>query len=202
MSIALLYERSEPDEMGIKLTAKKLGVELAFIPFRKIAFSIYNNNNYWQGDSMSQEDEGYGYGIDIGYVINREGIIDFEISESGDIRIIGAGEGEAISEKRKNAIQQIILRILTPYGTVFDENGRPIAFGSELHSMIGMKDTDLNRMAIQAYVMSCLQDYAALEAITEITVDFIREGIIQIKLGVKLKDDNEILFETFTICGQ
>jgi glutathione synthase/RimK-type ligase-like ATP-grasp enzyme len=40
MSIALLYERSETDEIGIKLTAKKLGVELDYIPFRKIAFSI------------------------------------------------------------------------------------------------------------------------------------------------------------------
>ena len=44
MSIALLYERSETDEMGIKLTAKKLGIELAFIPFRKIALSISNND--------------------------------------------------------------------------------------------------------------------------------------------------------------
>ena len=150
---------------------------------------------------MSQEDEGFGYGIDIGYTVNREGIIDFEVSESGDIRIIGAGEGEAISEKRKNAIQQIILRILTPYGSIPDENGRPTAFGSELHSMIGMKDTDLNKMAIQAYVMSCLQDYQALESIHEIRVDFISPGTIQIKLGIKLKDDDEILFETFNIGG-
>ena len=44
MSIALLYERSETDEMGIKLTAQKLGVDLTFIPFRKIAFSLFNNN--------------------------------------------------------------------------------------------------------------------------------------------------------------
>lgn len=40
MSIALLYERSEVDEMGIKLTAETLGIDLTFIPFRKIAFSI------------------------------------------------------------------------------------------------------------------------------------------------------------------
>jgi glutathione synthase/RimK-type ligase-like ATP-grasp enzyme len=40
MSIALLYERSENDENGIKLTAKQLGIDLTFIPFRKIAFSI------------------------------------------------------------------------------------------------------------------------------------------------------------------
>lgn len=40
MSIGLLYERSENDENGIKLTAQELGIDLAFIPFRKIAFSI------------------------------------------------------------------------------------------------------------------------------------------------------------------
>jgi glutathione synthase/RimK-type ligase-like ATP-grasp enzyme len=40
MSIALLYERSENDEAGIKLTAQQLGIDLAFIPFRKIALAI------------------------------------------------------------------------------------------------------------------------------------------------------------------
>ncbi len=40
MSIALLYERSENDENGIKLTAKQLSIDLTFIPFRKIALAI------------------------------------------------------------------------------------------------------------------------------------------------------------------
>ena len=40
MSIALLYERSEPDENGIKFTAQQLGVEVTFLPFRKIELSI------------------------------------------------------------------------------------------------------------------------------------------------------------------
>jgi glutathione synthase/RimK-type ligase-like ATP-grasp enzyme len=40
MSIALLYERSENDENGIKLTAKQLGIKLTYIPFRKIALSV------------------------------------------------------------------------------------------------------------------------------------------------------------------
>ncbi len=40
MSIGLLYERSENDENGIKLTAEQLGIDLTFIPFRKIAVSI------------------------------------------------------------------------------------------------------------------------------------------------------------------
>jgi glutathione synthase/RimK-type ligase-like ATP-grasp enzyme len=40
MSIALLYERSENDEAGIKQTAQQLGLDLKFIPFRKIALAI------------------------------------------------------------------------------------------------------------------------------------------------------------------
>ncbi len=40
MSIGLLYERSENDENGIKLTAQEMGIDLTFIPFRKIALAI------------------------------------------------------------------------------------------------------------------------------------------------------------------
>lgn len=43
MSIALLYERSENDENGIKKTAEELKIPLTFIPFRKIALSISKN---------------------------------------------------------------------------------------------------------------------------------------------------------------
>ncbi len=43
MSIALLYERSENDEMGIKLTADELGIDLTYLPFRKIAIAIHGN---------------------------------------------------------------------------------------------------------------------------------------------------------------
>jgi glutathione synthase/RimK-type ligase-like ATP-grasp enzyme len=40
MSIALLYERSETDETGLKLTAHEMNIDLTFIPFRKIALTI------------------------------------------------------------------------------------------------------------------------------------------------------------------
>jgi len=40
LSIALLYERSEADEMGIRLTAEEMGIDLTYVPFRKIALSI------------------------------------------------------------------------------------------------------------------------------------------------------------------
>jgi glutathione synthase/RimK-type ligase-like ATP-grasp enzyme len=40
VTIGLLYENSENDERGIRLTAEELGVGLTFIPFRKVAVSI------------------------------------------------------------------------------------------------------------------------------------------------------------------
>jgi glutathione synthase/RimK-type ligase-like ATP-grasp enzyme len=43
MSIALLYERSETDETGIKFTAQEMGIDLTFIPFRKIVLAISKN---------------------------------------------------------------------------------------------------------------------------------------------------------------
>ncbi len=42
MKIGLLYERSETDEMGIKLTAKELGIDLKYIPFRKISVCLHD----------------------------------------------------------------------------------------------------------------------------------------------------------------
>lgn len=40
MSVGLLYERSENDENGIKLTAEELGIDITYLPFRKVAVSI------------------------------------------------------------------------------------------------------------------------------------------------------------------
>lgn len=43
--IAILYDRSESDELGIRLTAKQMGIDLEFLPFYKIAFG-FNKNGY------------------------------------------------------------------------------------------------------------------------------------------------------------
>jgi glutathione synthase/RimK-type ligase-like ATP-grasp enzyme len=67
MSIALLYERSETDEMGIKLTAEKMGVDLTYIPFRKIALSIHKN-----GFTAKTKGKDYTQTIkDVAVVLNR-----------------------------------------------------------------------------------------------------------------------------------
>ncbi|MCJ7635038.1 hypothetical protein MUP77_21935 [Candidatus Bathyarchaeota archaeon] len=44
MSIAILYEYPETDEMGIRQTAKEMGVDLIYIPFRKISVLIGNDS--------------------------------------------------------------------------------------------------------------------------------------------------------------
>ncbi len=67
MSIGLLYERSENDEMGIKLTAEEMGIHLTYIPFRKIALSI---DNY--GYAVRSKGKDYSSTIkDIAVVLNR-----------------------------------------------------------------------------------------------------------------------------------
>ena len=68
MSIGLLYERSENDENGIKLTAEELGVNLTFIPFRKIAIVINSRNGY----KVTSKGKDYTNTIkDIAVVMNR-----------------------------------------------------------------------------------------------------------------------------------
>lgn len=67
MSIALLYERSETDELGIKQTADQLGIKLEFLPFRKIALS-FSKNNY----SFKTKGKDYTNIIEnVGVVLNR-----------------------------------------------------------------------------------------------------------------------------------
>ncbi len=67
MSIALLYERSENDENGLKLTAQQLGIDLTFLPFRKIALSIGK-------DGFNAKTKGKNYTStidDVAVVLNR-----------------------------------------------------------------------------------------------------------------------------------
>jgi len=67
MNIALLYERSETDETGIKLTAQDMGIDLTFIPFRKIALTISKN-----GFNAKTKGKDYtGTFKDVAVVLNR-----------------------------------------------------------------------------------------------------------------------------------
>jgi glutathione synthase/RimK-type ligase-like ATP-grasp enzyme len=43
LSIAIMYEHADTDEMGIRLTAEEMGINLTYIPFRKVSVSISND---------------------------------------------------------------------------------------------------------------------------------------------------------------
>lgn len=137
-------------------------------------------------------DNGDGYGKDIGYVIGADGSIDIELGDSGDINIIGGIGTDALSVKRKNAIQQVILRLLTPAGSLLDQHGNPIAYGSDLPSMVGAKNTELNKLVMKAYIMLALQDYNYVESILKIDIDISEKGVTAITVAVKFYGDNEI----------
>jgi glutathione synthase/RimK-type ligase-like ATP-grasp enzyme len=67
MSIGILYERSETDEMGIKLTAEELDINLTYIPFRKIAIRLDEG-----GYSVRSKGKDYSKIIeDVKIVLNR-----------------------------------------------------------------------------------------------------------------------------------
>lgn len=67
MSIAILYERSETDEMGIKLTAREMGINLVYIPFRKVSICADNG-----GYGFRSKGKDYSKLVeDVGVVLNR-----------------------------------------------------------------------------------------------------------------------------------
>ena len=148
---------------------------------------------------MSNENRTYG--IDIGFNFKNDGTVDLAVDESGDILLIGGSQSDTRELRRKNAIQQIKLRILTNNNSLLDENGRTIEYGSDLYSLRGAKDTELNRLAVKAYIISCLKDYVWIEAITKIEVEIPTTGVIAVQLGIKLIDDNEVIEETISIGG-
>ena len=91
MSIGLLYERSENDENGIKLTAEELGIDLTFIPFRKIAVAIDKN-----GFNFTSKGKNYTQTIkDIAVVLNR--------AQSKNRRVYAASTLEVFGKKVINS---------------------------------------------------------------------------------------------------
>ncbi len=148
---------------------------------------------------MSEENDdplyafGKTYGIDMQYDFNKDGTVDLLIDESGDIRLVGGVASELIEIRRKNAVQQIILRILTPRESLVDEEGNTVGFGSDLYSLIGQKDTDLNKMAVRAYILAALQDYDWIETITKIDIEFPNRDTMSVTVGFKLIDDNSVI---------
>jgi glutathione synthase/RimK-type ligase-like ATP-grasp enzyme len=90
MSIALLYERSETDELGIKQTADDLGIKLEFVPFRKIALAFCKNDYNFKTKGKNYTDAIKNVGV----VLNR--------AQSKNRRLFAATIMESLSKKVVN----------------------------------------------------------------------------------------------------
>ena len=67
MSIGILYERAETDELGIRHTAEEFGIDLVYIPFRKIAVRLDKD-----GYSVRNKEKNYSKTIEeVKVVLNR-----------------------------------------------------------------------------------------------------------------------------------
>ncbi|UCE15245.1 MAG: hypothetical protein JSV12_04985 [Candidatus Bathyarchaeota archaeon] len=67
MSIAILYERSETDELGIKLTAREMGINLVYLPFHKVSIRADKS-----GYSFRSKGKDYSKIVkDVDVVLNR-----------------------------------------------------------------------------------------------------------------------------------
>jgi len=91
LSIALLYERSENDENGIKLTAESMGIDLAFIPFRKIALTICRDGYIFKTKGKDYTDALK----EVGVVLNR--------AQSKNRRLAASHAMETLGKKVINA---------------------------------------------------------------------------------------------------
>jgi len=90
--MALLYDRAESDELGIRLTAKKMGIELGYIPFYKVSLGFSN-------DGLSLKTRGRDYSEELEntkVVMNR--------TQSKSRRIFGAIILEALGKQVINPL--------------------------------------------------------------------------------------------------
>jgi len=93
MSIGLLCDSLEADEMGIKLTAEELGVNLTYIPFRKVALCI-NNGQY----ALKSQGKDYSSILEeVKVILNR--------TQSKNRRLIAASLLETLDKKVINPLQ-------------------------------------------------------------------------------------------------
>lgn len=87
MAIGLLYEHAENDEIGIKLTAEELGVNLTIVPFRKIAVTLSKN-----GFNFASKGKNFTSTIkDISVILNR--------AQSKNRRLYAANTMELLGKK-------------------------------------------------------------------------------------------------------
>lgn len=153
--------------------------------------------------STNEDDaERFGYGVDLKVDFDKDGFIDLALSETGDIDTVG-GDGEANRDvKIQNVLQQMKLILMTPAGTLLDENGNPRPYGSNLLFMIGQKLNDFNILVIKSYVLSSLLTLDFIDTIQNIVIvpdEKKKDSLKVIGIYFTLKDDTQKFYTEFEV---
>ena len=152
--------------------------------------------------STNPNDPRYGYGIDIALKFDDDGQIDLIVDETGDLATVG-GSGDAdISIKIQNIFQQMKIRLSTPVGSLFDENGNIVPIGSQLATLIGNKMNDMNALLLKNYTMMALDGLEAIDSILDVRliVDSIANPtFVKSQIFFTIKEDTEIYYTTIDL---
>ncbi len=147
----------------------------------------------------------YGYGKDIAYMFTKDGRVDFEITAQGDLKIVGGtGEEVPLEIRRKNAWQSVALRILTPRHSLRDPDDptgeRKLSFGSLIYDIIGNNFTPEVEMFIRGQIVLAIMESPFVDRIERIQiVEGDTPSVRKVNVGLVLKGDDEVLYETFPL---
>ncbi len=143
MSIGILYERSETDEMGIRLTAEELGIDLTYIPFRKVAVHLDEN-----GYSLRSKGKNYSKIIeDVSVVLNRaqsknRRFVAVNVLEAFDKKVINPSLVEYICFSKLRTLLHLWKGGIKTPRTVYVpcDSHEPIAGGGEIRNEEAIAD--------------------------------------------------------------
>lgn len=145
MSIGILYERSETDELGIKHTAQEIGINLTYIPFRKIAVRL-------DKDGYGVRNKGKNYSKtfeDVKVVLNRaqsknRRLVAAELLETLDKHVVNPSKVEYICCSKLRTILHFWKEGIKTPETVYvpcdthenAENGKKICNEDEIADLV------------------------------------------------------------------
>ncbi len=144
-NIAMLYDRSETDELGIRLTAEEMGVELDYLPFHKVAVGF-------DTDGFSYRSLGRDYSDrlrDTRVILNR--------TQSKSRRVFAADIFEALGSRVLNPLTVELackskMRTLLAFSSKGIRVPRTVYVPANVEEQVGGGGVQDNRGAISALI--------------------------------------------------
>jgi glutathione synthase/RimK-type ligase-like ATP-grasp enzyme len=104
--ISLLYDRSETDEQGIRLTAENMGIKLGFLPFHKIVIGLTKDGLIYRSKGRNLKPKF----DDVKVILNRTQAKNRRILSTGIMESLGKSviNPQAVEETCRSKIQTLI----------------------------------------------------------------------------------------------